>query len=189
MTRQKKSRKIGQIGVRKLDARPENTKDKRIKKVRKGQKSGSRNSLIEENKVTTSTNSSSKKVDTKVGSKKPISLIVEEKAPLVEPQQPQQPQVQPSVKLKKVDNTQISPEKELEQIEGDERLVELVERVEGGELLKGKDAKYFNAKMARHAELLEILGIDDSEEEENEELDQLSGNFDADQWDDLLNEE
>ena len=61
------------------------------------------------------------------------------------------------------------PEQELAALEQDEKLLDLVERVENGEILTGKDAKYFNAKTARHAELLTLLGLD--EDEESEETD------------------
>jgi hypothetical protein len=182
MTRRKKTRKIGQIGVRKQDARPADTKDKRLKKPAKGQKPGARNSLLVEKAEKTNLGStSSSKKDPKLGSKKPISLVaetntVEEK---VEPQHIEQP----SIKLTKVKQPELAPEKELDQLESDERLIDLVERVEGGELLTGKEAKYFNAKMARHAELLDILGIE--QEDEDDPMDRLE----ADQWDDLLGKE
>ena len=51
MTRLKKSRKSGPIGVRKQETRPADTKsDVRKKKKPKGQKSGNRNSFLVEKK-------------------------------------------------------------------------------------------------------------------------------------------
>lgn len=178
MTRKKKSRKIGQIGVRKLDTRPEKkTPNVRKKKAPKGQKSGARNSLLEENgKVITNADGTVKK-DPKLGSKKKIELV---KSPVAEqPKETKAPiNKTPDVKLTKVTQQQLSPEQELEALENDEMLIELAERVEAGDLLTGKDAKYFNKNMARYDELCELLGI----EEEDEDADPLG----SDQWDDLL---
>ena len=73
---------------------------------------------------------------------------------------------------------QVSPEQELAALENDEMLIDLAERVEAGEVLTGKDAKYFNKNMARYDELCELLGIEDEEDD----TDPLG----SDQWDDLL---
>ena len=64
------------------------------------------------------------------------------------------------------------PEQELALLENDEKLLELLDKVDQGEILTGKDAKYFNAKTARHAELVALLGLDQDDEEE--ELDPLA---------------
>ncbi|QTH63259.1 GTPase-activating protein [Psychrosphaera ytuae] len=180
MTRRKKSRKVGQIGVRKQETRPADTKSPRKKKAPKGQQSGNRNSLVEDNAKNPAGSAESTKKDPRVGSKKPISLIKTETQP-----KPVKPKLDPkkavpTVKLEKVNEPQIDPQQELERIESDERLIELAERAENGELLTGKDAKYFNKMMDRHAELLEELGIET--EEESDPLDSLDG----DQWNDLL---
>jgi hypothetical protein len=64
--------------------------------------------------------------------------------------------------------------------------------MEQGETLTGKDAKYFNAKTARHSELLILLGLDveedDEEDEAEEELDELSKLEQVDWRKDLLGE-
>lgn len=180
MTRKKKSRKMGQIGVRKQESRPESNKpDVRKKKNPKGQKSGTRNSLLVE-KVEKLDSTGKVKKDPKHGSKKKISLVAK-----VETQPKEQivhAQHKPQVNLEKVDLPKLSPEQELEQIENDARLIELAERVEDGELLTGKDAKYFNKHMSRHQELMEELGLDDEDEEETDPMAQLGG----DEWDDFL---
>ena len=178
MTRKKKSRKIGQIGVRKQDARPEkNTPNLRKKKAPKGQKSGSRNSLMEEKTLVTNGTSLGKK-DPKHGSKKKIELV---KTTTQEPKKSvHNTNKAPEVKLTKVQQNVLSPEQEFAELENDARLIDLAERTEAGELLTGKDAKYFNKNMARYDELCEILGIEF--DEEDDEQDNLGG----DQWDDLL---
>lgn len=192
MTRQKKNRKVGQIGVRKLDTRPEKPKqDTKRKKAPKGQKSGNRNSLVEDKKVTISTDATTnQKKNSKIGSKKPIELVPVKSAPVEKPIQ--HSNKKPEVVLKKVKQNVLSPEQELVQLEKDEKLIELAERVERDELLTGKDAKYFNKHMARYDELLEILGLNDDDQDsdtnsvtkddDESKLDQLDSN----QWDDLL---
>lgn len=102
--------------------------------------------------------------------------------------------LKPTVELKKVTEPEITPEQELEALENDERLLKLVERHEKGEMLTGKDAKYFNSRIARHQALCKILGIEDEDEDEFEddfEDDFASeSNADFDQYlsDDLANE-
>lgn len=191
MTRQKKSRKVGQIGVRKLDARPEKPKpDTKRKKKPKGQKSGNRNSLVDEKKtLEPSSAGSNKKKDSKHGSKKAIELVPVQKAKPVEPEIKHSDK-KPEVVLRKVVQNTLTPEQELAQLEQDERLIELAERVEADEVITGKDAKYFNKHMARYDELLEILGLndemDESElEDESDEEDSLE-KLESNQWDDLL---
>lgn len=182
MTRQKKSRKVGQIGIRKQDARPEAAKPHtKKKKTPKGQKSGNRNSLVIETTSSNSPSTSAKK-DPKLGSKKVIPLVVAEHE-IVE--QKPQPIVhkEPEVKLAKVRPVETTPEQELAALENDQILIALAERVESGEILSGKEAKYFNKNMTRFDELLDILGIeDDIDDEQPDPIEKLG----ADQWDDLL---
>ena len=72
MARKKKSRKIGLIGVRKSPdfSRPE--KEKRVKKVA-GKPAGSRNN---HEKVDAKANKAKQNKDPRLGSKKPVELIV-----------------------------------------------------------------------------------------------------------------
>ena len=76
--------------------------------------------------------------------------------------------LKPMVELKKVTEPELTPEQELEALENDQRLLKLVERHERGELLTGKDAKYFNSRIARHQALCELLGIEDEDEYEDD---------------------
>jgi hypothetical protein len=179
MTRIKKSRKVGKIGVRKQDARPAKESSERKKKAPKGQRSGSRNSLLEVKPVSSGENASSAKTDPRKGSKKPIALSIAEQTKVKSPEH------QAQVTLKKV-KMQLSPEQELAEIENDERLIALAERVEAGELLSGKEAKFFNKMMDRHAALMAELGLEFEDDDLTDEQDFDS--FGADQWDDLLQE-
>ena len=76
---------------------------------------------------------------------------------------------------------------ELAAIENDERLMDLLDRADAGEVLSGKDAKYFNAKTARHQQLVEELGIvyeDDEDEdwEDDEDFEQEQSKSLIEQW-------
>jgi ribosome assembly protein YihI (activator of Der GTPase) len=186
MTRKKKSRKVASNGTPRLskDKLQElrAMKEQRPKK-HKGAKPGSRNA--QEAKDTQQQSNAKAVKDSRVGSKKPIPLVAD--APMQAQTQPVlQRHLQPQVELKKV-KPQLSPEQELEQLENDERLMALLERHERGELLTGKDAKYFNRSVARHQELCELLGLEDDEFEEQDiiEDDPLAAfmsNDLADEW-------
>lgn len=183
MTRQKKSRKVAEIRVKSKDTRSEKPTQDRRKKAPKGQKSGTRNSLVEN--VDVQVTSSGIKKDPKHGSKKPIPLIKTTDQTKVEKEIVHSTS-KPSAKLNKAKVDVIPPDVELTDIESDETLIALVERVEDGELLTGKEAKYFNKMMDRHAELLKILGVEDEDETEDE-VDPIEG-LKSNQWDDLLDD-
>jgi ribosome assembly protein YihI (activator of Der GTPase) len=186
MTRQKNSRKVAEIRVRSKETRDEKPTENRRKKTPKGQKAGTRNSLVEEQK--TAITGSNIKKDPKHGSKKPISLTGSPVKEVIE-KEISHSTSKPAGKLSKAKVASIPPDVELTDIESDEVLIALVERVEDGELLAGKEAKYFNKLMDRHAELLRILGVEDEEENDFEdEIDPVEG-LKSDQWDDLLDEE
>jgi ribosome assembly protein YihI (activator of Der GTPase) len=186
MTRKKKARTSGQIGIRHkpaAEARQERERPVESKKKGAGLKSGSRNAVHADK----STETSNKNKDPRHGSKTPIPLVV-----TVAEKKLIAPQTTPKALLAKAKPVEIPPQVELEQLEQDEKLQELLERMEQGETLTGKDAKYFNAKTARHSELLTLLGLDvedeDDEEEAEEELDELSKLQQVDWRKDLLGE-
>ena len=182
MTRQKKSRKVAEVRVKSKDTRSEKTTQDRRKKAPKGQKAGTRNSLVEDQQTVIS--SSNVKKDPKHGSKKPISLTTSTPKQSIEKEIIHSTQ-KPAATLKKAKADAIPADVELTDIESDETLIKLVERVEDGELLTGKEAKYFNKLMDRHAELLKILGVEEDElDEEDDPIEGLKSN----QWDDLLDE-
>ena len=181
MSRQKRSRKPAPLGPsqkpRVKKSERQQAQDKKIKKT-KGRDSGSRNNPITKD---TKGNQPTKSNDPRHGSKKPIALNAAEVETVVIPD------FKPQVKLKKVQPEQISPEQELEQIEADQRLMELLDRTDAGEVLTGKDAKYFNAKTARHEELMDILGLSyGSDEDDWEDDESLDDDFDNDQAKSLI---
>jgi hypothetical protein len=179
MSRKKKSRKIPSNGPVRLSQdklkEMRALKEQRVKKT-KGAKPGSRNApdLLEEQSQ--ASHSSSR--DKRIGSKEPVSLVPVAAEPKVEMKR----NLKPAVELKKVIQPELSPEQELEELENDVRLLKLVERHEGGEMLTGKDAKYFNSRIARHQVLCKLLGLEDEDEFDDEDNFGEESNSDFDQY-------
>ena len=186
MSRKKKSRKIPSNGPVRLSQdklkEMRALKEQRVKKS-KGAKPGSRNAPDALSNDTQKASSATK--DKRVGSKKAVPLV----APAAEPKIEMKRNLKPVAELKKAVEPELTPEQELEALENDERLLKLVERHEQGEMLTGKDAKYFNSRIARHQVLCKLLGIEDEEEFEDDFSDEDS-NSDFDQYlsNDLANE-
>ncbi|MGY5797973.1 Der GTPase-activating protein YihI [Rheinheimera faecalis] len=166
MTRIKKTRTSGPLGTRHRpaeEARQDRTRAPETKKKGAGLKSGSRHSPSAEDKQKQSGKGSK---DPRHGSKKPIALVVTE----AEQKLMAQPkQFKPVIQLSKAKEPEMPAEQELALLENDEKLLELLDLVDKGEILTGKDAKYFNAKTARHAELVALLGLDQENEAEEDE--------------------
>tara|TARA_R110002126_G_scaffold12196_22_gene53244 strand:+ start:15745 stop:16302 length:558 start_codon:yes stop_codon:yes gene_type:complete len=155
MTRQKKSRSAGDNGQRHLpasEARKMRQPKEETKKKGAGKKSGSRNSVIEQQNGQQPAKGGPK--DPRTGSKKPVALVAE---PSVAKQIVSD--IQPKARLAKAVEPGITAAEELALIENDSLLQQLLERVENNETLTGKDAKYFNAKTARLEQLMEQLGL------------------------------
>lgn len=183
MTRKKKSRKIGTGGNGSFRLSKEKLaelralKEQRVKK-RTGNKAGTRNA---QDALNEQQGAGKQRKDSRLGSKKPISLVPEAE---VAQQQPEfKRHLQPQVELRKVGEPELTPEQELEQIENDQKLMSLLERQNAGEVLVGKDIKYLNAKVERHQALCDLLGIEDEDEFDDEDmLDQFMSNDLADEW-------
>jgi ribosome assembly protein YihI (activator of Der GTPase) len=146
MARKTKSRKIGLIGVRKSPDFKRVEKEKRAKKAL-GKPAGNRNSLIASKEA----NNSKIVKDPRLGSKKPVELFV---ALDENKNSPRKIINKPLIK-------HAAPEAELAQIEGDERLTELLGKADSDLSLDKKDQLYVSEKLARHKELCELLGISD----------------------------
>jgi ribosome assembly protein YihI (activator of Der GTPase) len=177
MTRQKKSRNAGNNGQRHLpaaEARKMRQPKEETKKKGSGKKSGSRNSVVEQDLAQLAANSGSK--DPRTGSKKPIALIAE---PIKT--QTNKPDLQPKARLIKAIAPSLTATEELTLIENDTLLQQLLERVENNETLTGKDAKYFNAKTARLEQLMDQLGLTVQESAEVDDNDPLA-QFERTDW-------
>lgn len=185
MTRQKKSRGTAVNGQRHLPAseiRKTREHKEETKKKGAGLKSGNRNSL-QQQPADNHAHSNNKK-DPRLGSTKPIALLPEVVTETLKPEV----NFIPKVSLQKVKVEAVSPEQELADIEQDQRLQQLLERVEQDEILTGKDAKYFNAKTARMEQLMADLGLL-AEEEPADMLDPMAA-FERTDWrKDILGDE
>ncbi|TGZ99158.1 Der GTPase-activating protein YihI [Rodentibacter pneumotropicus] len=170
MARKKKTRRITDVmPMRKVDKKPEMPKsgkkltryeldakarENKKKRKHKGLVSGSRHSAVE-NK---SNNAQQDIKDPKIGSKKKIPLVVE----FVN--KPEKGQVIPVMKpVKKSD-----PMLELENLENNEILNELLDMLEEGKTISKADQQFVNECLDRIAELMEELGIEDEEENDDD---------------------
>lgn len=156
MARQKKSRKVGKIGVAKTSANARKPTEKRVKK-HLGKPAGSRNSEV------LSDSQGPKKIakDPRHGSKKPVSLIVEP---------PTQKPVQKKIKY-------FSPSQELAAIEQDTRLAALLNKIELGKKIAREDQQYVEHTLARHKVLCDLLGISNEVEDNQGSSDQAEDLF------------
>jgi len=174
MSRIKKKRTAGNSepkfdGMRKETSNEaKKAREKKRKDKLKGNKAGNRNTI--ESKKSAQQNQRKTKNDARIGSKKLIALTKEE-----QPQEIIKPKVelQPRVKVIKSEpvtspvQQTLSPEKELSEIENDERLNDLLEQAEMDQPLSKADQKWVDQKMKRHQELMKALGWIDEDGEED----------------------
>ncbi|MER2491141.1 Der GTPase-activating protein YihI [Catenovulum sediminis] len=159
MTRIKKSRKIGPLAKSKSETSRSIKPQASAKHKRKGQKPGSRHSVSEYNTAEQSTTQK----DPRLGSKKPIDLSATDK-PKTEIKD-----VSPQIKITKNKPQEDQSDNwwtELEEIEQNDELQALLNRLDQGEDLTAHELAFFNKKMARHAWLAEKLGIEEIDEDE-----------------------
>lgn len=180
MARKKKSRKISDImPIRKSDSQPKDkaprksgrgltryeldlkAKELKRKKKHKGLASGARHSGQEEKQ-----NITDKAKDPRVGSRRKVSLIVEEVLPKSAPQHHNNPKdVIEEVVAKK--SSKLSPMVELERLESNEILNDLLDKIEDGKAISAEDQTFVDECLTRIEELMKELGL--NEEEESEE--------------------
>lgn len=180
MTRIKKARSPGQIGARKENRETaEQSKDRKRKAKRKGLAPGSRHNTGESGQHHGGTKAPQ---DPRLGSKKPIALVQGETAKPVKPAQPAKaPRPARVTPVIDTDVEALTPEQELEQLENNERLNTLLDKVDAGEKLGKNDAGWLDKTLARHQQLLEELGLLEEDEDEPAEGDDLWTRFmDAD---------
>ncbi|OFC71492.1 Der GTPase-activating protein YihI [Alteromonas confluentis] len=150
-SRSKKTRKVGLIGVRKdpdfNKKKKQNTTSPAKSKKHSGNKAGSRNAV--ESKAKQEKRASGNK-DPRHGSKKPIELI---KAPVT------------NAVVKKY----ATPADELAALEADNRLATLLDKLDDGIAISKAEQAYVDEKMARHRIICDLLGITDSDDEEEDE--------------------
>ena len=161
MARQKKSRKVGKIGISKTPSNVRKPTEKRVKK-HLGKPAGSRNNEA----LTVKQDPKKVNKDPRHGSKKPVSLIAETK---------EHKSVAKKVKY-------FSPTQELAAIEQDPRLATLLDKIDLGKKVSREDQHYVDQTLARHKILCDILGLTDEPEkqkESSEEQTDLYSQFEA----------
>lgn len=135
-------------------------RERKREKKHRGHKSGSRN---QESASNNAKGGISTTTDPRIGSKKPIPLVVDDNKPIA----------RPVVKEKPVAKEKLTPEKELEMLESDDRLDSILARLEDGETITAQEQQYVDTCLDRIDELMNILGIEYSEEEEEEDEEKL----------------
>ena len=125
---------------------------------RKGLKAGSRQQVEQAGKKS----GSKQAKDPRIGSRKPVVLIVEEKQ-----SKPVAPKPQKEKKLV------MTPEQELASIENDDRLNDLLDRLDAGETLEAAEQAWVDQRVDRYQELMDELGIIDTDEDDDGDFDDV----------------
>lgn len=125
---------------------------------RKGLKAGSRQQVEQGNKG----GNGKQTKDPRIGSRKPVVLIVEEKQ-----SKPVAPKPQKEKKLV------MTPEQELASIENDDRLNDLLDRLDAGETLEAAEQAWVDQRVDRYQELMDELGIIDTDEDDDGDFDDV----------------
>ncbi|MFG0903865.1 Der GTPase-activating protein YihI [Photobacterium damselae] len=149
MTRKKKGRKPGSEGPavyreKSVSQLEKEAVERKKDRKRKGLKAGSRHSST----VVTKQKSGNKPKDPRLGSKKPIPLIVEAQKPMTKKER------------------RLSAQQELEMLENDPQLITLLDRLDAGEKLGSGLQKQVDQKLDRIEQLMKQLGLLDETEEE-----------------------
>ncbi|BDX04488.1 Der GTPase-activating protein YihI [Planctobacterium marinum] len=151
MPRVKKTRKVTQSAPR-PKVRPTENAPKRNKKLN-GKAPGNRNSLKDGNPGGNQPGNTADKKDRRLGSKKKISLLSNEKA-----EQNNNKRLIPKFK---------TPQEELNYIENDTRLQALMDKMDDGQSVDKTEELYVDQLLARHKTLCELLGISVDADEED----------------------
>lgn len=136
-------------------------RDRKREKKQRGNASGSRANPVSSEKKG---EQAVKEKDPRIGSKKPIALGGDV-LPVKKVAKPASAKVEEKV-------IRMTPEEELAALENDERLDELLDRLENGETLKAEDQAWLDQTLDRIDVLMEQLGIaleDDADDDEAEE--------------------
>lgn len=140
------------------DASAQEGRERKRAAKRKGLKAGSRQQAGSEQKQ----GSGKQAKDPRIGSRKPVVLIVEGKK--------SKPVAPKPLKEKKLVMT---PEQELASIENDDRLNDLLDRLDNGETLAADEQAWVDQRVDRYQELMDELGIIDTDEDEDGDFDDV----------------
>ena len=137
----------------------EESRELKRKRKHKGLPSGSRFSGQDNNQ----NNKTTKAIkDPRIGSKKPISLVVDDNSSIKKVDK---------INQSKITKAKLTPQQELEQLENDTKLDQLLDLVEQGKTLTDEQQTYLDNKLNRIDKLMQILGYEDEDfEDEQEEI-------------------
>lgn len=162
MTRHKKTRKTGPLAAR---SQPKNERQREEVKVgkdpsrSKGKPAGQRHTLdVQAYSKNNQRSQGNQDTDPRKGSKRPVKLVV----PVKEPEESNANQ---STELP---NAHEKLEFELEALENDAVLQELLDNIDEGEVLSEDDQAFVDEQLTRYRELVELLGIEDSGDDEED---------------------
>jgi len=129
---------------------------------RKGLKAGSRQAVEQQ---TSGIKSGSGSKDPRVGSRKPVALVVEPAKKPVAAKPAKAVKTAEQIAEQQAKQLQLKLEQELATIENDERLNLLLDRLDDGLSVSADDEAWLDARLARHQELLVALGMDDDDDD------------------------
>lgn len=137
----------------------EESRELKRKRKHKGLPSGSRFNGQDNNQ----SNKTTKAIkDPRVGSKKPISLVVDNNSSIKKVDK---------INQSKITKAKLTPQQELEQLENDTKLDQLLDLVEQGKILTDEQQTYLDNKLNRIDKLMQLLGYEDEDfEDEQEEI-------------------
>ncbi|MCW8833651.1 MAG: Der GTPase-activating protein YihI, partial [Colwellia sp.] len=147
-----------------------------------GKKPGNRQQEAQLNKNTATVNQQKK--DPRIGSKTPIALGGEAKAPQQRAKKPSKSGQDAIAAIRYVEPEQDLAQ-ELAAIESDDKLQAILAKQEQDIALTEQEVDYFNDMMERHQVLTEQLGLDEDDSEEVKQA--ASKNSEDDLWDKLDN--
>ena len=130
---------------------------------RKGLKAGSRQAVEQQ---TSGIKSGSGSKDPRVGSRKPVALVVEPAKKPVAAKPAKAVKTAEQIAEQQAKQLQLKLEQELAAIENDERLNLLLDRLDDGLSVSVDDEAWLDARLARHQELLVALGMDDDDDDD-----------------------
>ena len=130
---------------------------------RKGLKAGSRQAVEQE---TSGIKSGRGSKDPRVGSRKPVALVVEPAKKPVAAKPAKAVKTAEQIAEQQAKQLQLKLEQELAAIENDERLNLLLDRLDDGLSVSADDGAWLDARLARHQELLVALGMDDDDDDD-----------------------
>lgn len=166
MTRKKKSRNVNENAAKRAPRTKQSERSVAGKKQNSGNKSGSRQAVAN----ATSNAGNNAKKDPRVGSKKPVQLVMPTAAPA------------PIAAVRPVKQAPLTDEQKLAKLENDPRLNNLLDQLEDGKMLAAEDQQWLDVQLAELERLMEKLGIDDLAEADQVEFtddDDLLAKFDA----------